>query len=158
MLLNKCIKLHTLFAKTQDILNAVSRHIHASTRGRGYRSTASWTPGSMLGSCSDGSWEVFSFWFSGYHPNHLPGPQACLLLRPVSLLDGRPRGTVESDGAVSMETESGDAPQAGSAGRLGGSHLLSLLLCFPRLSCLLCSTRDTLGPGLQRWPRAQGHS
>lgn len=118
-------------------------------------------PPGLLEACSEaalmGAGEVFSFWFSGYHPNHLPGPQACLLLQARVLAGWEARGTVESDGAVSMETESGGAPQAGSTGRHGGSHLLSAPL-LPRLSCLLCSTRDTLGPGLQRWPRAQGHS
>lgn len=40
MLLIKSIKLHTLFAKTQDILNAVSRHMHIHTRvGGGERIT-----------------------------------------------------------------------------------------------------------------------
>ena len=33
MLLIKSIKLHTLFAKTQDILNAVSRHMHTGVGG-----------------------------------------------------------------------------------------------------------------------------
>lgn len=59
MLLIKSIKLHTLFAKTQDILNAANRHAHALTCGCGrwkraaqpllLRSqTAPWTPGGML--------------------------------------------------------------------------------------------------------------
>ena len=45
-----------------------------------------------------GCWYYFSFWFCGHLPNYLHGPPACLLLRPVSSLDGRPWGTAGSDG------------------------------------------------------------